>query len=155
MVAVDRTLDDVGTTMAVNLRSGSVTGPILGSTDPVALSDRYAGPVDFVFSAPVTVTPGVSYYLQPVIQAGEDFGVSADSKFRYPNGTSIFNSVANPDFDLWFREGIIIPEPSSAWLVLMGAGALAWVHRWKNRQAGPVRIFAIANALFGRRRQRI
>src|ERR1043165_4583488 len=45
----DRAFNGVGTTMAVNLRSDSITGPILGSTDPVSLPDRFHGAVEFHF----------------------------------------------------------------------------------------------------------
>ena len=129
----DDAFNGVGTTMAVNLRSDSITGPILGSTDPVSLPDRFHGAVEFHFPTPVTVTPSVTYYFQPVIQAGESFSVSF-AQFHYPNGALFGKGVASPFFDLWFREGIIVPEPSSAWLVLVGAGAVASVY-WR-RGAG-------------------
>jgi hypothetical protein len=122
----------------VNLRSDSITGPILASTGPVALADRFHGPVEFLFPTPVTVAPSVTYYLQPVIQAGEDFGVAFD-QFHYPDGASFAQGAPSPFFDLWFREGIIIPEPSSAWLAVVGAGVFVWFYRGKGRRNRPQR----------------
>ena len=45
-------------TLNVNLRSDSITGPVLSSAIPVTLPDGFAGTVDFLFSTPVSVTPG-------------------------------------------------------------------------------------------------
>src|ERR1051325_11438678 len=49
LYATDRACNGIGTTIAVNLRSDSITGPILASTGPVALADRFHGPVEFLF----------------------------------------------------------------------------------------------------------
>ena len=129
----DPFFNGVGATLSVNLLSGSIVGPVLGSTDPVFLTDTFAGYTDFIFSTPVSVTPGVTYYFQPIVQTGDTWTLRSYN-YLYPNGTAFANGVASPGFDLWFREGLIIPEPSSAWLALVGAGVLAWFQRHKRRR---------------------
>jgi hypothetical protein len=112
-----------GTTLFLNLRSGSITGPVLGSTDPVFLANGWlAGYVTFTFASPIQVTPGVQYFFQPVVQAG-DWSVGAyNPGYNYAGGTLILRGTPNPASDLLFREGIIVPEPSSAALILLGTG---------------------------------
>jgi hypothetical protein len=63
-----------GAVVYVNLRAGSIGGPILGSTAAVFIPDGFAfGSItNFFFAAPVTVSPGTTYFLQPVTQPGSD-----------------------------------------------------------------------------------
>ncbi len=58
----------------LNLRTGSITGPILASTEPLDLPSGFAGYPKFFFAQPVAVDPGVTYYLDVVIQSGNDWG---------------------------------------------------------------------------------
>jgi hypothetical protein len=113
-------------TFSVTLRSDSITGTILASTTPVSIT--VGGPVDFFFPSPVSITPGKAYYFQPTIQAvSGGFGIFV-ANYNYSGGTAFING--NPDArDLWFREGIIVPEPSSLALLLIGAGGLLWVRK--------------------------
>ena len=125
----DRTNNNgIGATLSVNLMSGSITGPVLGSTAAVGLQDSFVGYTDFVFATPVDVTPGTLYFFQPIVQSGDTWAI-INYNYSYPNGTAFANGVASPGFDMWFREGIIIPEPSSAWLALAGAGVFALFFR--------------------------
>jgi len=51
-------------------------------------------------------------------------------QLRYAGGTFYVGGAPHPDdLDLWFREGIVAPEPSSALLILIGAGVLTYVRR--------------------------
>jgi hypothetical protein len=127
----DRTTDGIGTVAYVNIRVGSITGAVISSTSPVALSDQFHGATNFFFSTQVPLTPGTTYYLQPVIQSGEDFGISYDT-FRYPGGTAFFNGSPDQFDDLWFREGIV-PEPSVTALLLVGAGIFVYARRKQGR----------------------
>jgi hypothetical protein len=113
-----------GATVYVNLRSNSITGPIMGSTDPVFMPDGFGigngnrGYTNFFFSTAVSVIPGTTYYFQPVVQSGNDL-VIIGYNYGYSGGTAFFQGVANPNSDLWFREGIyVVPEPSSLSLVI-------------------------------------
>ena len=111
-------------TLYLNLRSDSITGPILASTDPVVLPPRAARPVDFLFSTPVPVTPGTTYFFQPVVQTGNTWGLNA-SDYNYAGGTAFVLGQPNiRNWDLWFREGIVVPEPSSIVLISLGTVGL-------------------------------
>ena len=106
--------------MYLNLRADSITGTILDSTTPVSVGDRFDGTVNFFFAVPPVLTPGTVYYFQPVVQSGESFSVYAYNTFNYQGGTEFAHGVAMPASDLWFREGVVTPEPSSLTLVLVG-----------------------------------
>jgi len=122
-----------GATVYVNLRMDSITGSIVDSTAPVALPDNFGpnGFVNFFFGSNVPLLPGVKYYLQPVVQSGDTWGIIGDT-FNYAGGEFYNQGVGTTLSDLWFREGIIVPEPSTAALLLIG-GAIAYVRRrWKS-----------------------
>lgn len=137
--------DGIGATVYVNLWSDSIgTGTLLGSTTPVYMRDGlYCSVTNFSFSAVIAVKPGTTYYLQPVQQSG-DFGWAVvGGYFNYPGGTFYAAGAPNPDgTDLWFREGTVVPEPSSWALALLGAAAWLctrtllggcrwnWQHSW-------------------------
>jgi hypothetical protein len=114
--------------VAVNLRSDSITGTILGTTASLTLVDGRSGPVDFYFTTPVGVVPGATYYFQPVGQQGGGFG-TLQAAYNYAGGTAFISGSAVTASDLWFREGIIIPEPRSGSLVLLAAGVWALIAR--------------------------
>src|SRR6266498_552784 len=124
----------VGAVLYVNLRSDSLTGAIIDSTAPVSLPDNFGlqtpGFVDFFFSGNVEIQPGVKYYLQPVVQSGDLLGLFAGS-FGYPGG-DLYNGGVAFSSDYWFREGVIVPEPSGFALITLGAGLL-WLK--KSRKA--------------------
>jgi hypothetical protein len=124
-----------GTTLAINLRSGSINGPLLASTEPVfLLNGSFTGFITFRFATRVPVNPGVTYYFEPLVQSG-DWAVGAyNPGYNYPGGTEIYRGTALPGSDLLFREGIIVPEPSSASLLLL-AGGLLYLRR--TRPHGP------------------
>jgi hypothetical protein len=124
----DRNTDGVGTTIFVNLISGSITGSVISATAPVFVPDGFHGFTDFFFPGNAAVTPGSTYYLRPVVQSGEDYGVGYDSRFVYPSGNAFFNGVGDTFYDLWFQEGIV-PEPSVTALLVVGAGVLAYAQR--------------------------
>ncbi len=121
-------LHNSGATVLVNLRSSSISGTILSSTVPVFLPDGFSGITNFLFQTPTVVTPGVTYFFQPVIQSGDTVG-SYVTDGSYTGGMAISGGVPDPSRDLWFREGIVVPEPSAAWLALLGGGVLAWYCR--------------------------
>jgi hypothetical protein len=112
----------VGSTISVNLWSGSLgAGTILGTTTVVSMPDLFTGQSTFFFTAPVSVIPGTTYYLQPVIQSGDSFQAGVVPGSDYPNGISYLNGTPQPGGDFWFREGIVaVPEPSSFSLVVVG-----------------------------------
>jgi hypothetical protein len=113
----------------VNLLTGSITGQNIGQSAPVSVNTGSEVAVNFLFSAPVAVTPGTTYYLQPVVQSGDSL-ISESFLYQYSGGSAIFNGVADPGTQLFFREGIIVPEPS-AWALLAAGGAAMFLLRRK------------------------
>jgi hypothetical protein len=118
----------LGATVFVNLRSDSITGPIIDSTAPVSLPDNFGFPLNtgyatFFFPNEAPLQPGTKYFLQPVVQSGDLWGMFG-SPFPYSGGELYANGIAFSS-DYWFREGVIVPEPSSLAVVIC-AGAL-WI----------------------------
>jgi hypothetical protein len=125
----DSVFDGLGATIRVNLRADSITGSVLGSSDAISVSDRFVGPANFFFSSSVPVSPGTIYYFQPEVVSGGLFSVYAYNSFGYAGGTAYSQGVAVPGWDLWFREGIVVPEPGTWALLLIGLGVFAWRKR--------------------------
>jgi len=114
-------------TVAINIRSGSITGSLLGTSTSTTLPSNSGGTFDFLFSTPISLTPGTQYYFEPVVVSG-GFSVSEITFIQYAGGDLIQSGVARTDRDLWFREGVVctVPEPSSAGLLVMAGGILLW-----------------------------
>ncbi|TSA41348.1 MAG: PEP-CTERM sorting domain-containing protein [Verrucomicrobiales bacterium] len=119
-----------GATVTVNLRAGSVTGTLLGTSSSVTMPDQFFGIVNFVFSTPVSVVPESLYYFQPVVLAGDSWSDYVTDG-SYTRGAQISSGLPVASRNLWFREGIIVPEPTSASLLFLGGGLAAWFVRRK------------------------
>ncbi len=118
--------NSLGATVYVNLRTSSITGPVLGSTTPVVLPDAFAGVVNFLFPAALDLVPGTEYYMQPVVQTGDLWTSATAGDFIYPGGELYHYGAVVPGASLWFREGLYtVPEPSGFMLVLLGLGGVA------------------------------
>ena len=118
-------IHNLGGLVYVNLRSSSITGAILGTSTPVFIPDHFFDITNFIFATPVTVTSGVTYFFQPVIQSGNAGVASYVTDGSYIGGTAIYGGVPK-NYNLWFSEGVIVPEPSSASLILLGSGVLVY-----------------------------
>ena len=127
-----------GATVYVNLRADSINGPILGSTDPVFMPYHFAhGITDFFFPTPVVIIPGTTYYLQPVVQSGNSQWGLIAATYNYDGGTLFVNGAPSPNGDdAWFREGTLVPEPSSGLLVLLGIAGVCAARRVRRFRAG-------------------
>ena len=132
----------LGATLYLNLRSDSIGGAILGSTEPVSLPNGFAGTPNFFFANPVSVSPGVVYYFQPVVQTG-DLWYADSYEYNYPGGIGFHQGWGFPGSDMWFREGIVVPEPSASLLLFLGGCALAFVRSVRARK--PVSLSREAN----------
>ena len=136
-LADDRPGNGIGATVYLNLRSDSITGPILGTTASISMLDGFRGNPTFFFPATVPVTPGTTYYLEPITAPGSDFWNTIVSEYNYPGGSAIRGGLPVLASDLWFREGLyIVPEPSSALLLLLGAAGFACSRRRDPRLLG-------------------
>ena len=115
-------------TVAINIRSGSITGTLLGTSLPTTLQSLSGGTYDFFFSNPVSLTPGTKYYFEPVVVSG-GFATTETTFIDYAGGDLIYDGAVQRG-DMWFREGVgSVPEPSSVELLLIGGGALLWRRR--------------------------
>ncbi len=132
--------NSLGAVLSVDLRMSGISGPILSTAAPVFLPDGFNGPANFLFGAPEAVTPGVTYYFDVNVLGGDQWALLAigggepGGHDPYPGGMEFAHGWPSPLFDLWFREGIVVPEPSSAWLLLLGAAGTVW-HRRRNGPA--------------------
>jgi hypothetical protein len=116
----------LGATLYVNLRSGSLTGPIIGTSALVTLPDSFGLAasnqfVNFFFANPISVQPGTTYFFQPVVQSGDPWWVDG-AIFYYSRGSGYTYGSDNYNWDYWFREGIVVPEPSLLALAAVGIG---------------------------------
>jgi hypothetical protein len=119
--------DAAGASIYINLRANSISGPILGSTDPVAMPSLFAGNPTFFFPATVAVTPGVVYYFEPIVEAGSGNWNIISGPYNYAGGSRWAAGAPVLASDLWFREGLyVVPEPSSVLLLLLGSFVICW-----------------------------
>ncbi|MGH7238293.1 MAG: PEP-CTERM sorting domain-containing protein, partial [Candidatus Saccharimonadales bacterium] len=121
-----------GATVYVDLWTGSPIpntplATLLGSTTSVYMPNGFnndnlvvAGVTNFYFSTPIALTAGQTYYLQPVVQSGDNPWAIVAIGDTYPNG-QLFSGNYAFNTDMWFREGIV-PEPST--LALAGLSCL-------------------------------
>jgi hypothetical protein len=119
--------DGLGSTWFLNLRSTSITGPILGTTASVDLPDKFAGATDFFFPSTISLATGTVYFFDVNSADGGAWNIFI-SNFNYPGGIAWANDIPRNAADYWFREGIIVPEPSSAALLFVAMGSV-WVLR--------------------------
>ena len=125
-----------GQSLAVNLRADSPTGTILGTSAATTVTgtSSYTGALTFLFPNQVALVPGNTYYIQPVAVVGLGF-VLNQSAYFYSGGSMFSGSVPDPSGrDLWFREGIVVPEPATASLILFGGSIFLWKRKkhWRS-----------------------
>jgi hypothetical protein len=131
-----------GATVYVKLWTGS-SDPIrattlVGSTAPVYMPNGFvnsglgsAGITNFSVSTPIGLTPGQTYYFQPIVQSGDDPWDIIAIGNTYTNG-QIFEGEAGFNSDFWFREGIVaVPETSTLALIALG-GLLVFILLCRN-----------------------
>jgi len=120
------TVDGLGATIYINLRAGSISGTIVSTTSPVAMGNGFAGVTTFLFPSSVPLSAGTTYYFEPILQSGGTWNIEA-GEYNYPGGSLFANGLPVTASDLWFREGIIVPEPSSFALLVIGGCSLLWL----------------------------
>lgn len=116
--------NSLGATLVVNLRSNAINGPILGTATPIVFGDGFAGSVNFFFASAVAVVPNTTYLFEAVVQTGDSWVARTIGDF-YSNGSFYGSGFPFSAADMWFREGIVVPEPASVSLVFLG-GMAAW-----------------------------
>lgn len=117
--------------VVIDVRSGSVTGAIIGTSNPQTVVGGNGSVYFFTFSSPVTLTPGAQYYLEPVEISGNNLW--AWLGFAPPGtGQAICGGYVDHADNFYFEEGTIVPEPSIAALFMIGGDIVYW-HRRKRR----------------------
>jgi hypothetical protein len=137
------TAEAAGTPFAVDveIRDGSISGTILGTSLPVTvnpISPTTVVVTSFIFPSTVTLVPGDLYVMQVVEISGEGL-VGSSNVNNYPGGTQILGGIPQPNDDLWFQEGISTPEPVMPILMITGLIALVVATRRPSRQSRRVR----------------
>ncbi len=89
------------------------------------------GYTNFYFANSVPLVPGTTYYLQPIAATGNP-ATQIGIPF-YANGTIFENGNAVINDNLWFREGIVVPEPSAIALSGLAFAALVGKRRRGDR----------------------
>ena len=128
--------DGLGATVYVNLRSGSISGPIIGTTAPVTMQNNFAGTATFPFQSAVPLVPGTTYYFEPVQQSGGTWNI-VGGEYPYAGGSEWSGGFPLAGVNLWFREGIIVPEPSGIALALLAVAAPFLSRRFSARRRSP------------------
>ena len=83
----------------------------------------------FYYPDNIGVTPGQLYFFEPVVLSAGSLDVGTKSPSSYLGGDLWSNGLMDPQADRWFREGIVVPEPSTVWLLAWGSGVFIW--RWR------------------------
>jgi hypothetical protein len=130
---VDLLAEDGSATVEVNIRLGSISGTILGTSQPTVVPFSLA-PMEYSFSfaTPVTLIPGDLYVLQPFLISGDTLITSTNTN-NYPGGNQILAGIDQPNNDLWFEEGISTREPGTLLLLVTGLIGLMAIVFFKNR----------------------
>src|SRR5437879_992803 len=117
-----------GETLIMNLRQGAYNGPIVSSTTPVFLINKITQVNTFYYPDNISVTPGQFYFFEPIVLSSGSLDVGYKFPSSYAGGEAWSNGgIAGGDY--WFREGIVVPEPSTVWLLAWGSGVFIW--RWR------------------------
>jgi len=123
----NNTADGLGATVYLTLHSDAINGPTIGTTESLTMANGFTGPATFLFPASVPLTPGTKYYFQPILQNGGPWNI-VDGSFLYAGGND-YDAGQGRAGNLWFREGIVVPEPSSAALLALGGLLFLLRHR--------------------------
>jgi hypothetical protein len=113
-------------TISVNLWAGGIgTGTLLGTSTQLFLPVQSGAWANFFFSTPVAVNPGTTYYFQPVAVTGTNsVNMVILGSDHYPNGSIMYSGTPISNEDVLFREGVVVPEPTSISLAFYAAAGL-------------------------------
>jgi hypothetical protein len=111
-------------TIALEIFTGTGLGlPILGISRPLTLGPASSPiPVEFHFTNPVILVPGMTYSMVVFVNSGS-FAIQYGSD-TYASGKMFDQRFIYPDRDLYFVEGLGVPEPGIVLMVLSGLAAI-------------------------------
>ena len=103
-----------GGVVSVEIRSQTINGPILGVSTADILPGGFDGITHFTFTTPVALQPGSMDVIEIVHDSGDDWGVGiiTPNNPPYAGGQWILQGNLETGGDMWFDEGIAVPEPS-------------------------------------------
>ncbi len=146
----DSSLDTNGGSLFLRIREDTIDGDILGTSPVTFLEDCFQfpegpgcgmiatdlAPVRFEFLESVLVNPGQTYLIEIVFDGGDSLGV-AFAADNYAGGVGFVEGFDQFDLDLTFREGIVVPEPSTALLFGVVCLIAGGRRRWADRPVRP------------------
>jgi len=124
------------------------SGPLLGTSNPVLLPTGLPPTnIEFDFSSVVPLMPGDLYSL--VVNnadpgSGSNFLVGYSTAAGYSAGSG-FGS-ATGDYDLYFQEGLIVPEPATLGMLAAGFVGAGLMRCRRKRPQQRVRAVPVANS---------
>jgi hypothetical protein len=99
--------------LQVLIRRETITNSVLASSDLVFVTNSMSVDTNrFHFTPSVSLVPGSNYVMQVVTIGNDIWGVGASSD-TYPRGRMIHSGQPDAGYDLWFREGFIVPAADS------------------------------------------
>jgi hypothetical protein len=124
--------NDTGT-FQVHLRHQGA-GQLLATSEPVSVSNGQPGLVHFSFANSVPLTPGETYFFH-IPHDGPYWGAIIGPTTYDRGSASVVEASGWPaDYDLWFREGIVVPEPATWQLAAAASTLLLLTSRLKARR---------------------
>ena len=120
-----------GEMVVINLRQNGFNGAILSSTDPVFLVNKITQINTFYFPVNIPVTQGQLYFFEPVLLSSGSLDIGTKSPSGYLGGDLWSNGLMDPQADLWFREGLVVPEPEPIFLLFAGVAVLVGWRGWR------------------------
>ncbi|HLX72913.1 MAG TPA: PEP-CTERM sorting domain-containing protein [Verrucomicrobiae bacterium] len=125
-----------GGVVSVEIRSQTINGPILGTSTADSLPGGFDGITRFNFTTPVALHPGSMDVIEIVHDSGDDWGVGiiTPNNPPYPGGQWILQGSRETEGDMWFDEGIAVPEPSALALFCTAGCLLLAKRKFKTEQ---------------------
>lgn len=117
---VELLFDALDGTFAVRIHEGTITSSIIAQSATTAKTSESPGILRFDFGEIVPLQAGNKYVLEFVSLSGSASGIGSTVE-SYSSGAMIRGGQAIAD-DLWFREGVSVPEPAAGTIALVGLG---------------------------------
>lgn len=122
-------------TIRLDIFSGSgFGGSLIGSSNSITISGGSSQTYEFNFPMSIAIVPGNTYTFRLTLLSGSTYSPE-NSTDTYAGGTAFSpDGLPGSSVDLAFVEGLAIPEPSTAWLLLL-ALPFALARRFRRKLA--------------------